>query len=53
MLVDFSHPALYSPTYFLIPAAKSFTNFLAAALRFQTPVIMGLFTFKINTLDLR
>lgn len=38
MLVDFSHPALYNPSYFLIPAAKSSTNLLAATLPFQTPV---------------
>lgn len=39
-LVDFSHPALYSPTYFLIPAAKSSVNLLAIALPYQTPVMI-------------
>ena len=29
-VIDFSHPALYSPTHFMIPAVKSSTNLLGS-----------------------
>jgi len=37
-IVGFSHPAIYSTADYLIPTAKSSTNFLAATQPFQNPV---------------
>ncbi len=47
-LVDFTHPALYNPAYFMIPVAKSSNNLLAPVLPFQAPVWRAYYTFVIG-----